>query len=49
MLPLNGSREGLFFALFPLVPESKNGGQARRADPQSVLLGLSGGGDRGGG
>ena len=27
VLPLNGSREGLFFALFPLVPESKNGGK----------------------
>ena len=27
ILPLNGSREGLFFAVFPLVPESKNGGK----------------------
>jgi N-succinyldiaminopimelate aminotransferase len=27
ILPLNGSREGLFFALFPLVPESKAGGK----------------------
>ena len=27
VLPLNGSREGLFFAMFPLVPESKNGGK----------------------
>jgi aspartate/methionine/tyrosine aminotransferase len=27
ILPLNGSREGLFFALFPLVPESKAGGR----------------------
>jgi aspartate/methionine/tyrosine aminotransferase len=25
ILPLNGSREGLFFAVPPLVPESKNG------------------------
>ena len=27
IIPLNGSREGLFFAMFPLVPESKNGGR----------------------
>ena len=27
IIPLNGSREGLFFALPPLVPESKNGGR----------------------
>jgi N-succinyldiaminopimelate aminotransferase len=27
ILPLNGSREGLFFAVFPLVPESKGGGK----------------------
>jgi aspartate/methionine/tyrosine aminotransferase len=27
IIPLNGSREGLFFAVFPLVPESKNGGK----------------------
>ena len=27
ILPLNGSREGLFFAVPPLVPESKNGGR----------------------
>jgi len=27
ILPLNGSREGLFFAVFPLVPESKGGGR----------------------
>ena len=27
ILPLNGSREGLFFAAFPLVPETKGGGQ----------------------
>jgi aspartate/methionine/tyrosine aminotransferase len=27
ILPLSGSREGLFFSVFPLVPESKNGGR----------------------
>lgn len=27
ILPLNGSREGLFYAMFPLVPEEKNGGR----------------------
>jgi aspartate/methionine/tyrosine aminotransferase len=27
ILPLNGSREGLFFAVPPLVPDSKNGGR----------------------
>ena len=27
ILPLNGSREGLFFAVFPLVPEIKGGGK----------------------
>src|SRR5262245_6449371 len=27
VLPLNGSREGLFFSVFPLVPESKGGGK----------------------
>ena len=27
ILALNGSREGLFFAVFPLVPEKKNGGR----------------------
>jgi N-succinyldiaminopimelate aminotransferase len=27
ILPLNGSREGLFYAMFPLVPEEKNGGK----------------------
>jgi aspartate/methionine/tyrosine aminotransferase len=32
IIPLNGSREGLFFAIPPLVPEAKNGG------PPVVLL-----------
>ena len=27
IIPLNGSREGLFFAIPPLVPDSKNGGR----------------------
>jgi aspartate/methionine/tyrosine aminotransferase len=27
IIPLNGSREGLFFGVFALVPESKNGGK----------------------
>jgi N-succinyldiaminopimelate aminotransferase len=27
ILPLNGSREGLFFAIPPLVPDAKNGGR----------------------
>jgi len=27
ILPLNGSREGLFFAVFPLIPETKGGGR----------------------
>ena len=27
ILPLNGSREGLFFGVFPLVPEAKGGGR----------------------
>jgi aspartate/methionine/tyrosine aminotransferase len=33
LLPLNGTREGLFSALFPLMPEKKGGGQPIVAMP----------------
>ena len=33
LLPLNGTREGLYLALFPLMPLSKNGGRAVVAMP----------------
>ena len=40
VLPLNGTREGLFLALFPLMPLTKDGAQAHRGDAQSLLSGL---------
>src|ERR1700754_802180 len=33
VLPLNGSREGLFLSLFPLMPKTKAGGQPAVAMP----------------
>ena len=37
LLPLNGTREGLFSVLFPLMPLTKGGGKADRGDAQSFL------------
>ena len=43
IMPVNGTREALFLAAF-LAKDGQ--GQARGADPQSVLSSLCGGGDR---
>ena len=44
LLPLNGTREGLFSVLFPLMPESKAGAAPHRGHAQSLLSMLCGGG-----
>ncbi len=43
VLPLNGSREGLFSAIFPALARKPSVETARRAHPQSLLPGLCGG------
>ena len=40
VLPLNGTRDGLFSVLFPFVPQSKAGQSADRGHAQSLLSGL---------
>ena len=48
VLPLNGTREGLFSVLFPFMPETKAGAASHRGDAQSFLSVLcrGGAGDR---